>query len=475
MLNSSYLILIVLFVILLIYYKYIQQKKERVYSAQRQKNLSYNFDTPNLVLAKGKKILIFAPHQDDEVLMCAGVIAHALTNGADVKIGVITNGDKKGRKTGLTRIKETIKAMECLGLNQQNITFFGYGSTVMDVKPSFMYRLYHAETDSTIVSSNVGSETYSIPEAPEYHYQKFGVHASYNRSTLRQDLELFIKEYKPDHIFAASLYDIHPDHFILYQFIVEAIIATKRSDHTFSPILHEYVVHSHDGDDYWPLRNLKNNSLTSFSKPISFDSNTLLEWEKREIFTVPIGMQNVPSSKNKKHLAISKYRSQHPSGNKNYLYSYVKRDEIFWRKDFSNIAFLANVSASSENFATDQFACKVIDGISDGYPRFPKNEWVSLGETTGAWIQLNWSQSYSINKIVLYDRPNLNDNIISATLSFSDGSLIDTGPLPKNGSSHEILFAPKAISWVKLTVNTASGENVGLSEFEVYQAPEIES
>lgn len=467
MLISSYLISIVLFAILLLYYRYTQQKKERAYSAQRQKNLSHNFDTPNLVLAKGKKILIFAPHQDDEVLMCAGVITHALANGADVKIGVITNGDKKGHRTGLKRIKETIKAVEFLGLGVENIIFFGYGSTEKD-NTSFMNRLYHAPTDTTEVSSNVGTQTYSIPELPEYHYQKFGVHGTYNQATLRQDLELAIKEYHPDHIFAASLYDTHYDHFILYQFIVEAIIAIKRNNPSFAPIMHEYMIHAHDGDKHWPLRDPKNSPLAAFSKPTLLDANTLFDWEKREVFTVPLEMQMAPKSKNKKYLAIGKYRSQRPSANKNYLYSYVKQDEFFWKKDFSNVAFLASVSVSSENSSEKQFGLKAIDGICDGYPRFPENEWVTKGETAGAWIKLTWNQAYVVNKIIIYDRPNLNENITSSTLSFSDGTFIEVGILPNNGSGYEINFEAKTIEWVKYTVNTAAGENIGLSEFEVY-------
>ncbi|WP_312336602.1 DUF7402 domain-containing protein [Anaerospora hongkongensis] len=469
---DMYLIISIALFVIVLSVTYVYSKNKSSSGAQNIQAFSYDFEAVNSILAEGKRILILAPHQDDEALMCAGVISHALRNGVEVKIGVITNGDKKGRKIGLTRIKETIKAMDCLGLDGKNITFFGYGSTEMNVKTSFMYRLYHADTDSTVIASNVGSETYSIPDSPEYHYQKFGSPGAYNRSSLREDLKLFIAEYKPDHIFTASLYDIHPDHFILYQFIIEAIIATKRTTPAYSPILHEYIIHSHDGDDFWPLRNQKNNTPAPFSKPATFDTDTLLDWEKREIFTVPIEMQSIPYSKNKKHVVISKYRSQRPSGNKNYLYSYVKRDEIFWKKDFSNIALLASVRVSSENLATDQLGCKVIDGISEGYPRFPKNEWASLGETAGAWIQLNWSQAHNVNKIVLYDRPNLKDNIISATLSFSDGTWIDTGPLPNNGSSYEILFAPKSINWVKLTVTKATGENVGLSEFEVYQTPE---
>ncbi|CVK19940.1 DUF7402 domain-containing protein [Sporomusa sphaeroides] len=452
----------------LVYFKYRQQTQETAYDIQPERVLFYDFTNPNLILSRGKKILVLAPHEDDEALMCSGIIEHALTNGADIKVAVISNGDKKGRKAGLTRIRETLKAMEYLGLPSSNIIFLGYGDTEKNSN-SFMNKLYNAETDTTVVSSYVDTQTYSTPETPEYHYQKHGVHGTYNRATFRQDMEEIIEECRPDYIFVTSLYDTHPDHFMLYKFTVESIIHLKRNNPEFSPIMYEYLIHSHDGDDHWPARNPKNGFLTPFSKPNTLDTHTLLDWEKREIFLLPMNMQKVPLLKNKKYITISKYRSQKPAANNKYLYSYVKRDEIFWKKDFSNIACLANVSVSSENESTNQLGIKAIDGIADGYPRFPTNEWATKGETSGAWIQLSWLQTYTINKIVLYDRPNLNDHITGAVLTFSDGSLIKTGPLPNNGSACEISFSAKKINWFKLTVESAEGSNVGLAEIEVYE------
>ncbi len=425
-------------------------------------------DDLGLVFA-GKKILILAPHQDDEALMCSGIIEHAKTNDADVKVCVVTNGDKKGRKIGLIRIRETIKAMNYLGLKADSIVFMGYGNTSKITSASFMNRLYYAETDTTVIPSYVGTETYSIPEVPEYHYRKYGTHGVYNRETFRQDLKSIIDEYKPDQIYVTSLYDTHPDHSNLYKFTVESIISIKRIQPEFSPVMYEYLIHADEEDTFWPVRERKNRVLASFSKPLTLETNTLLDWEKREVFTVPPSMQSVWRFKNKKHKIISKYRSQRPWRGNNYLYSYVKNDEFFWKKDFANIAFLANVSVSSENTSTGQLGIKAADGIADGYPRFPDNEWASMGETAGAWIQLSWPGDHKINKIVLYDRPNLMDNIIGATLTFSDGSWIKVSSLPNNGSGYQINFEVKTVNWVKLTIDEAVGKNIGLSEFEVYE------
>ena len=52
-------------------------------------------------------------------------------------------------------------------------------------------------------------------------------------------------------------------------------------------------------------------------------------------------------------------------------------------------------------------------------------------------------------------------------IEFSDGSIIETGPLPSDGSKKRLDFAPREISSLKLTVTEGTGE-LGLAEIEVY-------
>ena len=75
-----------------------------------------------------------------------------------------------------------------------------------------------------------------------------------------------------------------------------------------------------------------------------------------------------------------------------------------------------------------------------------------------------------VDKIVLYDRPNTNDQITAATLSFSDGSSLSTGSLPNDGSALTLSFAAQTITSVTLTVTAVSSTtvNVGLSEIQVW-------
>ena len=71
-------------------------------------------------------------------------------------------------------------------------------------------------------------------------------------------------------------------------------------------------------------------------------------------------------------------------------------------------------------------------------------------------------------RVVLYDRPNATDQITGGTLTFSDGSSVAVGSLANDGSPVTVAFAPRSVTWVRLTVNSvlAGTRNVGLAEFE---------
>ncbi|MGZ5790243.1 MAG: DUF7402 domain-containing protein [Burkholderiaceae bacterium] len=135
-----------------------------------------------------------------------------------------------------------------------------------------------------------------------------------------------------------------------------------------------------------------------------------------------------------------------------------------------NKARSASVTVSSENTTYGQLGTKAIDGGPDGYPGDVTREWATNGQGAGAWIQLNWSAKTAIKQIILYDRPNTNDQITGGTLSFSDGSKVTVGALPNDGSGLSVTFTSKSINWVKFTVDQVSSTtaSVGLAEFEAY-------
>lgn len=133
-----------------------------------------------------------------------------------------------------------------------------------------------------------------------------------------------------------------------------------------------------------------------------------------------------------------------------------------------NKAPLALATASTER--TVQTAAKAIDGCIDGYPGDDSCEWETQAERAGAWLDLEWSSTQTVTKVILYDRPNGDDQITAFTIDFSDGTSINGGALTNDGSGDTFEFPAKSIDWLTLTIDGASGSTwaIGLSEIEVY-------
>lgn len=135
----------------------------------------------------------------------------------------------------------------------------------------------------------------------------------------------------------------------------------------------------------------------------------------------------------------------------------------------NNIARTAKVKASSEK----EFF--LASGVNDGQARIiDNNEWVSKsgitfwGQIDYPWIELSWEAPKKINKIIIYDRPNLKSHVAGITLHFSDGSRIFVNSIPNNGAPKVVEFATKETQFVRCEVTDADGMNVGLSEVEVF-------
>ena len=96
-----------------------------------------------------------------------------------------------------------------------------------------------------------------------------------------------------------------------------------------------------------------------------------------------------------------------------------------------------------------------------------------------ASIELQWTNPYVVDRIVLYDRPNSTDQIWWGTINFSDGSTVSVGNLNNNGagvifdSAHNADFtpSPKTITSLTFNITSASGTSTGLAEIMVYGLP----
>ena len=128
-----------------------------------------------------------------------------------------------------------------------------------------------------------------------------------------------------------------------------------------------------------------------------------------------------------------------------------------------NLAPMATVTVSSiqENSRSGE---GVADGVVDG------REWIAGGATSGAWIRLDWENPVTVVEIELYDRPDLQENVLSGTLIFDDGSMIAVPPLPPDGAPWQVNLPPKIVHSILFRIDRAEGRAPGLEEIKVYGA-----
>ena len=89
-------------------------------------------------------------------------------------------------------------------------------------------------------------------------------------------------------------------------------------------------------------------------------------------------------------------------------------------------------------------------------------------------INIKKSNTYDevqkVTKIKIYDRPNTDDHITNSHLEFDDGTTLEVGELPNDGSVKEIsLGEGKEVKNIKFVVDEVSESTtaVGLAEIEV--------
>ena len=122
----------------------------------------------------GKKVVVFAPHPDDETLGCGGTIAKRISEGCEVVVAVITDGRHALSFFGVNsspspeelkdiRKEEATRALKILGVPSKNISFFGLEDTTLaqhekeakekivtllkDLSPTEIYFPYRKDTN----------------------------------------------------------------------------------------------------------------------------------------------------------------------------------------------------------------------------------------------------------------------------------------------------------------------------------------
>lgn len=280
-------------------------------------------------------IMVLVPHEDDEILMCAGVMENAVRHGVELTVVMATNGDYGSRdgSAGRARLRETLEGLKVLGVEEEQVVFLGYADTGMPEEDSFLFGLYHEADGEKVHPSHCGCSTYGLPEKAEFHKEFYGEHGMYTRNGFLGDLKEVFMKYRPTHIFTTSAEDTHGDHSGLFFFTRDVLEECRKEG--YCPRLYSGIVHSRAGDEIWPERE---NGDVVFGSPEEAarqegkDNRILgnLYWENRIVFPVPDSMQGKCLEENRKAEALAKHVTALKPDAVDFLYAFIKEEEIFW-------------------------------------------------------------------------------------------------------------------------------------------------
>ena len=135
-----------------------------------------------------------------------------------------------------------------------------------------------------------------------------------------------------------------------------------------------------------------------------------------------------------------------------------------------------NIAPEAVATASDWLPSCEVSKVNDGLARYDgRGEWACVGAVTSwgemhlPWVQLDWKDTVSIDRVVLYDRVTMDEHTAGGTLVFSDGSEISITQIPNDGAPKSISFPSKRVKWVRFEATDGCGKNIGLSEMEVFE------
>jgi len=274
-----------------------------------------------------ERILVLAPHPDDEVLMCAGVIRRAVLQGSRVFVAVVSSGGYlcPDFSEGNRRMAESLDAMAFLGVKEEDVFLMGYPDTGMEKELSFLTTLQETTDLDLLFPTERGETTHGIAGGKQdFRMERSGRHARITKGDFLADLTELIQIANPQLIVTSSRADLHGNHVALY-FFVSDLVKKIYAYNAEKPIIWESLVHSSLGDDVWPIPDTPFDDFSFVPGLEAFGQS----WEQRVRIPMPEEMLGTSLENSMKYQAIQKYLCVVPEIQR-YFQAFVKKEEIFW-------------------------------------------------------------------------------------------------------------------------------------------------
>ncbi len=286
----------------------------------------------NVTLSATDRILVLAPHPDDEVLGAAGIIQQAVAMKLPLKIVFLTYGDSNQwsfllyrrhpvvwpaavENMGLVRHDEAISASGILGVDPRNLLFLGY--------PDFgTLNIWYYHWDQRPAYRSIMTRVTAVPYKGAYHYG-----APYKGEAIEEDMRSILRDFKPTKIFVSHPADHNGDHLAFYLYLRVALWDEGMEDKVD---LYPYLIHYLT----WPKPKGFHPEV-NLTPPSTLSSDEV--W--KQFHLSPLQMVT-------KKKALEAHKTQYFSSPR-YLLSFVKFNEIFGDIPPLNLHLNENISIIS--------------------------------------------------------------------------------------------------------------------------------
>lgn len=174
------------------------------------------------------RLMVFAPHPDDETLAAAGLIQRVLAGGGKVRVVFVTNGDGyvdavrhavKGARASTTdfiqygerRHQEALRALHELGVPTHDALFLGFPDDGIDDLWAG-----HWSTRKPYTSP------YTRFDRPRYK-ESVSHRVEYAGADLEGEIKRTVRDFAPDWVVLPDPRDRHPDHCTTGVFVLDAL------------------------------------------------------------------------------------------------------------------------------------------------------------------------------------------------------------------------------------------------------------
>lgn len=407
---------------------------------------------------RGHRVMVIAPHEDDDLNLCGGIIDQYVSSGSEVYVVFATNGDCDGPSMAAIRLQESVNALGKLGVSPDHIIWLGFGDqwTPQTFGDTLVNHIYNSPEAEALWTSACGkTQCYGSHTLPSF------TDRNYSRSSYVSSIRDVILEKMPDVIYGVD-YDIHPDHRATDLFLEEVLCQILKENPSYTPTVYKTFCY---GTSWGAPDDFHGNlNLLSTKKPdVTLDTAvTSFQWEDRVRLPLDRGNLNRILYNNRVAMALQEYYSQSA-----YMQagSVLNGDKVFWNRPTDSLLYNADISTDSGPVRLlNDFKLKDSSDITVLSPPVD-----GIFTDLDTEIHVSLPSQTTLSAIWLYDNPSPEDNILSGYIRFDDGQTIPFGPLNPLGNPTKLAFSTKTTQQFHVGITASVGSMAGLCEIEAYE------